>query len=525
MIGVVIGALAPYLMVQFAGDQIALPQALGIYPTPLITAFALGMLAAGLFAIPAIGRARATPASALFRSLSEEQRTPIPMPEGLAALACLIGLTVIALLASSRPVITLALLAGAALSWAIFYGAALLIKRLARFLSSRARGLSRLALANIGGPGSLATTIVPSLGLGLALLSLVVAIQTNLLRQISETAPANAPSLVFTQIPFDQTRGFDELVASFGVDIDDPQSYRRAPFLMVRITEIKGVPVADAAIAENERWVVRGETSVTYLSAQPDDAELVAGEWWPDGYDGPLLVSVEMGAAQGLGLEVDDTIGLRVFGRDLTARVSSIRKVEWGSFGIGSNTAFVFSPGTLEAANPANVAIARTSGDQDRDLIAALEGQFRDVLVFETRPALEAASKIFADISLAVNAAASVVTLAGLLVLFGTLGVIANKRAVESSLLKTLGAEKRSILALYAGEFAMAGGIGALLGCVIGVVGAYPVILNVFEARWEFPLVQTAALLVVTLAIAAIGGLSVGLSTLSRPPARVLRGL
>ena len=248
-------------------------------------------------------------------------------------------------------------------------------------------------------------------------------------------------------------------------------------------------------------------------------------EWWPADYSGPLQLSVELGAARGLRLSPGDTIGIRVFGRDLTAEVSSIRAVEWGSFGIGSNTAFVFSPGTLEAANPFHIAIARTDGSQDRALIAALEQDFPDVLVFETRPALEAATKIFEDISLAVNAAASVVTIAGLLVLFGTLGVVARKRAKEAALLKTLGAERRMVLSLYAGEFAIAGGVGAGLGTLIGMVGSYPVIVSVFEARWHFPLLPVLALVGAALLTSAIGGLIVGLNTLSKSPAQVLRSV
>ncbi|MAK60978.1 MAG: oxidoreductase [Ponticaulis sp.] len=525
LIGLMIGAAAPYLMVSFAGEQLALPQALGIYPVPLFTALVLGLLAAGLFAIPAIGRARSTPPSALFRNLAEEDRTPIPRLERVLAGACLIGLVTVALLISSMPLVTLALLVGAGVSWLIFWGAALLVKRSAARLARTATGVWRLALSNISGPGSLATVIMPSLGLGLALLSLVVLIQANLLRQIGETAPSNAPSLVFRQIPADKSAEFDQLMARFNVDIEDGDAYRRAPFLLVRVTHLKGLPVSDAPIAESERWVVRGETSVTYLGPEPDDTEIIEGEWWPADYSGPLQLSVELGAARGLRLSPGDTIGIRVFGRDLTAEVSSIRAVEWGSFGIGSNTAFVFSPGTLEAANPFHIAIARTDGSQDRALIAALEQDFPDVLVFETRPALEAATKIFEDISLAVNAAASVVTIAGLLVLFGTLGVVARKRAKEAALLKTLGAERRMVLSLYAGEFAIAGGVGAGLGTLIGMVGSYPVIVSVFEARWHFPLLPVLALVGAALLTSAIGGLIVGLNTLSKSPAQVLRSV
>ena len=521
--GLVLGALTPYIMVGFAGDRIALPQALGLYPTPLLTALIMGLLSAGIFAFPAIGRARATPPSALFRNLDEDQKTRTPLLERCLSFACAAALVFVALIQSSRPFVTLALLIGAALSWSVFLLAGLALKWLAGRLSRNAQGFWRLALSNMGGPGSLATVIVPSLGLGITLLSLVVATQTNLLRQIQQTAPANAPSLIFTQVPSQTTAEFDQLVASHGVDISNGNDFRRAPFLLVRVTSIKGTPVADAPVSEAERWVVRGETSVTFLGPQPQDTRLTAGEWWSEDYSGPLLVSVEEGAAKGLRLSPGDELGIRVFGRDLTATVASIRQVEWGTFGIGSNTAFVFSPGTLEAANPSHVAIARTEGSNDRALIADLATDFPDVLVFETRPALEAASKIFEDISLAVNAAASVVTISALLVLIGTFGVMARTRAWETALLKSLGAERGQILKLYALEFALAGGAGALLGVTLGTLGAYPIIVQVFEAKWMLPALPVSAILLMALFVAAVGGLAVGRSTLARPTARVLR--
>ncbi len=522
-LGLIIGAAAPYLMVSFAGDQIALPQALAIYPIPLITALALGLLSAGFFAIPAIGRARATPPSALFRNLSEESRTRTPLLERSLSHACLAGFVLLSTLSSSRPMITLALLAGTAIIWGAFLLTAWLIKRAAKPVADNSRGLTRLAFSNISGPGSLASAIVPSLGIGLALLSLVVAVQANLLRQIQETAPANAPSLVFTQIPGDRAENFDELIEGFGVDIDDSDAYRRAPFLLVRITELNGVPTAEAEIADSERWAVRGETNVTFLGPEPEGGETVEGEWWAEDYSGRLLVSVEEGAARGLGLSPGSTIGLRVFGRDLTAEVAAIRRVEWGTFDIGSNTAFIFSPGILEAANPSHVAIARTDGREDRALISALKDNFAGVVVFETRPALEAASKIFDDIALAVNAAASVVTIAGLLVLMGTLGVMTQKRAVEAALLKTFGAARSQIFQLYALEFSIAGGIAAMLGALIGIAAAYPIIVTVFEARWSIPYGPVGVILIAALGISVLGGLFVARSVLAKPAARVLR--
>ena len=521
--GVALGAAAPYLLATFAGGSIPLPQALGIYPAPLLQALVLGLLAAAVFALPAIGRARATKPSALFRGLNENDRTPTPRLERALALAAAALLALIAVLTSARPLMTLALLVGAVAAWGVFLLAAQGIKRLAAVFARQAKGLWRLTLSNLGGPGSLAPTIVPALGLGLALLTLVASVQANLLRQISETAPSNAPSMIFSQIPADGIDTFDQLMARQGVDISDDETYRRAPFLLVRVTELNGAPVDLDKVAEEERWVVRGETNVTYLSHQPSDTELTAGDWWPEDYSGPLLVSVEQDAAAGIGVTVGDTIGYRVFGREITATVASLRAVDWGQFGIGSNTAFIFSPGTLEAAKPYHVAIARTSPEAEQPIITALGQSLPKVVVFQTRATLETAARLFGDIAVAVNAAAGVVTVAGLLVLLGAFAAMARKRRHEAALLKTFGAQRGEVLRLYAGEFALAGAAGALIGAGLGIGAAYPIVTQVFEATWTWPIREAAWVIGLAIGVSATGGAIVGASTLAHPPARVLR--
>jgi putative ABC transport system permease protein len=525
LIGMTLGALAPFLLNAIAGGSIPLPQAMGIYPAPLIKALVLGLLAATVFALPAIGRARATPPAALFRTLSDNVMYKTPWVERLWALAAGIALIVVSVVFSKYKMMTILLLGGAIICWGLFHLVAWLIKRIASAMAKKAKGFRRLALSNIGGAGSLASTIVPALGLGLALLTLVASVQSNLLRQISETAPANAPSMVLSQIPNDKVVEFDQIMQQGGIDIADPETFRRAPFILARITEIKDKPLIAEDVAPSERWVVDQEINLTFLADQPPEVKLTDGTWWNKDYVGDLLVSVELDVAKALKISVGDNLGFKVFGRDIKAKVASLRVVEWGTFGIGSNTAFIFSPGVLEAAKPYHVAITKSEPAQEQKIISLLGEVLPEVVVLRTRPLLQAASKIFADIALAVNAAASVVSIAGLLVLLGAFAALSQKRQNEAALLKTFGAKSGDILRLYASEFLIAGGIGALIGTLIGIGAAYPIVVTVFEAKWTFPWKPALSIMSVALIVSAIGGASVGIATLSKPVMRVLRAV
>lgn len=523
LVGIVLGAATPYLIAIFVGDRIPLPSVLQIYPWPLARAGLLGLLSAAIFALPPLGRARATRPAALFRNLGESGDTRTPWPERIAAMLAALALIALAVISSETPIVTIALLIGASLAWGVLIGMAHLIRWRAEKAARRASGLMRLILANLGGPGSLAPTIAPALGLGLGLLVFVASVQSNLLYQVNETARANLPSLFFSQIPNQSTDEFDQILAAAGVDIKDAETYRRVPLVLGRVIALKGEPLVEENVAPDERWVVRGETQLPYVGPQPPEADIVEGEWWPEDYSGPLLVSVEADAAAGLGLGIGDTIGFRVFGREVEASVASLRNVDWGGF--GANTAFILSPGTLEAANPPHLAIAQTDPENEQPIISALGEAIPQVVVFQTREALATAGRLLGNITIAVNAAASIVMLSGLLVLIGAFAAMARQRRAEAALLKTFGATRGTVLGLYAGEFALSGAVATLFGTVMGVGAAWPVVTQVFEAQWTMP--WLAILLVSGFAIiaAAIGGLVVGVSTLSHPPARVLRSI
>ena len=94
-------------------------------------------------------------------------------------------------------------------------------------------------------------------------------------------------------------------------------------------------------------------------------------------------MSVEEGAARGLGLRVGDAIGFSIFGREVEGEVASIRKVDWAGF--GANLAFILSPGTLEAAKPFHNAIVIVPPEKEPELIRAVADRWPEALAFQLR--------------------------------------------------------------------------------------------------------------------------------------------
>lgn len=518
LIGVALGAATPFLIAQFYGAALPIPIALSVYPQPLAAAAAAGLLAAAAFAIWPLGAARATPPTELFRGGLGLGRTPwLEQAGGIVALGALAAVFAVT---SPDPLFAAALCAGALVAFVFFYGLGKLAQRLAGAAAHGASGPFRLALSGIGGPGSLAPAALPALGLGLALLAGLGQVQSNLVAQVRETAPARAPSILFTEIPADRALAFDETVQRALGGPADPEDYARAPLLTVRVTAINGAPIDPARVTPSERWVVENEIGATYLTAAPAKAGLTAGRWWPDSYAGPLLVSLEEDAARGIGVGVGDRVTFQVLGAPMDAEVTSLRKVDWSGF--GANFAAIFSPGPLDAAAARNYAIGRFTPDQEEAITRALAQDFPTVGVVRVRDALAAAGDLFESLALAVQAVAAVALLAGGAAVAGALAAGARRRLYEAAILKTLGATRGQILAAFGLEQALAGLAAAVLGAGLGLLAAYGAVVQALEADWRLDLALAASITGGCLAAFTLAGLVAGWAALGRSPARVL---
>ncbi len=519
LLGAAVGAAAPSVLIAAAGDALPLPANPGFYPAPLIKAVVFGLVAAAAFALPAIGRARATPPAALFGGAGRVQaRTPW-LERGLALAAAAVFVA-LAVGWSAERLTTAVLLGGSVAAFLALLGVARLVMWIARRGAKGARGLPRLALNGLGGPGSVAPVAAPALGLGLTLLGVVALVQSNLVVQLKDTAPSNAPSLVFNQIPDADVAKFDAAVAGAGIDLDDPDAFRRMAIFLGRLRSVNGAPIDVDEVERGERWIVSGEVGMTVLAEASDDIVIAAGDWWEADPAEPQ-VSIEADAARGVGLEIGDLVGFRVFGRDVEARLTNTRDVEWGGF--GANFAVIFSPGVLDGANPRHTAIVRADPENEDAVAEAVGAASPDTLIFRVRERLQAAAEVFDKATRAIDAVAGVVIAAGALVMFGAFAAAARRRAPEAALLKTLGVTPSGVLWLYAGEFALTGVLAAALAAVFATVAAYPIVVRVFEAAWAPQWDALAGSGAIAVLAAAVGGALVARAALARPPLRVLR--
>jgi putative ABC transport system permease protein len=519
-IGLAVGACAPLILGSIAKESLPIPALFAVYPWPLVKAGAFGLLAAAAFSLIPLARARATPPASLFRrdlaagaGFSLESVMAVVAAAGLSALAVLTAPTPLA-----AAIMIGGVAAGFAVLWALGLGAALGAGKLRRF----GRGPVRIGLANLAGPHSAARTAAPAIGLGAALLAAVVLIQSSLLAQVSEAAPQSAPAMVFMEIPGDQADAFDAAVAAaFGEPLTSA-NYQRFPYLSGRVLSVRGANLGRDGVRGQGRRLVDNDLAMSAVGPQPQNAQIIEGKWWPADYAGPPLVSIDDEVAKGAGVKLGDPLVIEVLGAQVQAKVASLRKVEFGGF--GPTFSVILNPGALEGASLRQIAIAKASRAQERAATRALGADFPGVNVISVREQLDAAVEIFDRLSLAVRSAAAVAGLAGLLVLAGAIAAGARERAREAATLKVLGAARGQILTAYGVEYGCVGLIAGLAGVALGYAAAWPVVTQVFEAKWSVDWAGVGALIGGAALLTGLGGLIAAAAALSKRPAPVLRG-
>jgi putative ABC transport system permease protein len=519
LIGLAVGAASPFILGWIARDRLPVPVLFALYPEPLIVAGLFGALAAAAFSLLPLARARATPPASLFR---RDLGGRIGWGLETAGLG-LAGLGLVALTLLTAPSIIVAgvmiggVLAAFALLWLIG-GAA---TRVAAHLRRLSRGSLRIGLANMAGPASAARNATPAIGLGVALLSAVVLIQSSLLSQVRDVAPAAAPSLILTQVPPERAAEFDkDLAAAMGRLT--PDRYRLAPFATGRITAISGKPVDLKRIDPPERWAFDQDITISALANPPPDANLVAGRWWAADYVGSPLVMIDQKIARGAHLTVGDHLTIDLLGRPLEAQIAGLRQIDFGQF--GATFPVILDPAALAGAGLRDIAVAKTSPRAEAMILKALGRDFPAVNVISVREQLDAAAHLFDQLAWAVRGAAGVAAVAGLLVLTGAITASAQTRGREAAILKVLGATRTQILTAYVVEYGSVGVIAGAAGVGLGAAAAYPVVVLVFRAHWSLDWSGVAALVVVTAALAAFGGLAGAAVALAQRPAPILRG-
>jgi len=518
VLGLILGGALPLVFRPLIEAQLPVPAVFALHPGPLLEAALYGTLAAALFTLWPLARSEQVRAAALYRDGGGAGARLPRLRYVFATLAILVGLVWSAGALSGLSTLTYwsagGILAAFLTLLAVAAAVRVLSRRLARSRWLRGRPTLPKALGAAGAPRSEAGAVVLSLGLGLTVLAAVGQIDSNLRGAIARDLPEVAPSYFVVDIQSDQLPDF---LAAAEQDASITR-LETAPMLRGVITQINGRPASEVG---GDHWVLTGDRGVTYSAAPPTGTEVTEGAWWPEDYDGPPQVSFSAEEAAEIGLSLGDRLTVNVLGRDIEADLTSFRNVDFSNAGMG----FVLSmnPGALQGAPHSHIATIYAQEDAEARLLRDIGSRWPNITMISVRTAIARVSEILAGIAAATTYGAMATLVTGFIVLIGAAAAGERARTYEAAVLKTLGAERRLILANFALRSAIFGLAAGVVAVAAGGLAGWGVTRFVMQTDFVFEPVSAVAIVTAGVAVTLFAGLAFAWRPLAARPARVLR--
>ncbi len=111
----------------------------------------------------------------------------------------------------------------------------------------------------------------------------------------------------------------------------------------------------------------------------------------------------------------------------------------------------------------------------------------------------------------------------GVIVLAGAIMSGRHQRFKEAVLLRTLGATSRQLWLIQLVEYAVLGGLAALTGCGLALIGNWGLAYFVFETTAAFPPMVISLALGGVMSVTILTGLLASRGVANHPPLEVLR--
>ncbi|WP_036281220.1 ABC transporter permease [Methylocystis sp. ATCC 49242] len=523
ILGLAVGAVIPWAASEGLRQVAELPVSAALDARGAAFGALYGLLVTLIFSLVPLGRAHEIPVAALLR---DDPRGAKLTRYRVGAWAAGVALTALVILSASDLKLGVFYLGAAIIAFGLLRGAAWLTMRIARALPRPRDARLRLALANIWRPKSLTPALIVSIGLTQTLLIALALVEGAIHNELARADAGEIPNFFFIDAPKAQAAEFRAFLAE-----QAPAAHiAHVPMMRGRIVAVKGVPVEKLAVNDEAKWALEGDRGVTFSARLPENSQIVAGEWWPADYAGPPLVSLEAKIAEGMSLGIGDDIKVNVLGRETIAKVASLRKVDWRSYGI--NFVMVFSPNVFAGAPYTELftiaygapSIAARDA-MDAKIARETAKRFPMIVSVRVKEAIAAIDKIAGQLALAARAAAGLAIVTAILALASAVASGQRARLHDAVVLKTLGATRGWLAAAYGLEFGLVGLVASFIALAAGAAAAY--VMTTFLMKFDFVFLPgtialtTAATLAVTIGLGLAGTWRV----LSRRPGPELREL
>ena len=369
-----------------------------------------------------------------------------------------------------------------------------------------------LATRQIAARPAFTVVQVSALAVGLLALVLLVLLRTDLISSWKKATPADAPNRIVINVSPDQSEDFQQTLKSAGVE-----KFDWYPMIRGRLVAINGRDVSpDDFIEDRAKRLVDREFNLSHGAIRPSSNLIVEGRWTEEETG---AISMEEGIAQTLGLKLGDTLRFDIAGVQTESKITSMRKVDWGSMRANFFAMYPVSQMGQVPATYMGAFKAPVTPGFDNALVRA----FPNVTNIDMSATISQVQRVLDQVIRAVEFLFGFTLAAGLVVLFAAVSATREERARDFAIMRAIGAQNSLLRQVQRIELA---GVGLLAGflasCVASVVG-WALARYVFEFSWTVSLWVPLAGALVGAVLALAAGWWGLREVLSRPVVETLR--
>ena len=331
-----------------------------------------------------------------------------------------------------------------------------------------------LATRQIAARPAFAVLQVSALAVGLLALVLLVLLRTDLISSWRQATPADAPNRFVINLQPDQEAAFKAVLAETGVT-----KYDWYPMIRGRLVAVNGLAVKPQDYGEERAArLVEREFNLSHSAANPAHNDVVAGRWTANEADG---LSVEDGLAVQLGLKLGDTLRFDIGGQLKESRITSLRKVDWGSMRV--NFFVIFPVAEMTDVPVTYISAFRAPAVAGFD--NRLSRDFPNITNVDVSASIAQVQRVLDQVIRAVEFLFGFTLVAGLVVLFAAVTATREARSREFAIMRALGAGSRLLGQVQRAELLGVGALAGLLASVAAMAVGWLLARYVFEFAWQ----------------------------------------
>ena len=349
----------------------------------------------------------------------------------------------------------------------------------------------RFTITAMGRRAGFAVMQITALGIAMMAILMILLLRQDLLNAWQGNIPVDAPNRFMINIQGDQKVGITQTLEAGGVSKPD-----FSPMVRGRLVELNGRDISSADYSEeNAKRLIDREFNLSYTDQLPLGNRIVSGKWISG--DSPQ-VSIETGIAKTLKLKLGDQMTFEVAGEKISAPITSLRKLDWGSMRVNF---FVIMPPSQLSALPQSWITSYYQNPNKETLDFQLSQAYPNLTLVDVSASLKQIQDVLNKLSAALGLLFAFTIVAAILVLIAAIAATQDERYRNAALLKAMGASRAVLTQIARIELLVIGFTAGLLAGIASGLAAWA--LGRFVMEIEFNAFAQAILMGVSFGVIA----------------------